>query len=61
MNQAQFLSDKTLSTRWGVHRATVWEWVKQGRVPAPVKLSNRCTRWKLADIQAWEAQQGGAQ
>lgn len=59
MSQQQFLSDKDLAARWGVHRATPWEWLKQGRIPAPVKLSARCTRWKLADIEAWEAKAGG--
>ncbi|WP_417579040.1 helix-turn-helix transcriptional regulator [Nitrincola sp.] len=58
-NPPAFLSDKDLADRWSVHRATPWEWARQGRIPAPVKLSGRCTRWKLAEIEAWEEKQGG--
>jgi len=30
--------------------------VKRGEFPAPIKLSEKCTAWKLADIEAWEKQ-----
>lgn len=53
----QFLSNKDLAARWSVHPITPWEWSRQGRIPKPVKLSPRCTRWRLADILAWEAEQ----
>ena len=55
--QKTLLSDKDLAARWSVHRVTPWEWARQGRIPKPVKISTRCTRWKLADIEAWEARQ----
>jgi prophage regulatory protein len=29
-----------------------WEGVKSGRFPQPVKLSARCTAWRVEDIQA---------
>ena len=49
------LSDKQVATRFGVHRMTPWRWVKTDPTfPQPVKLSPGCTRWKLADIEAWE-------
>jgi prophage regulatory protein len=54
--QEAYLSDVTLSARFGVHRMTPWRWVKTDLTfPKPVKLSPGCTRWKLADIEAWEA------
>lgn len=31
--------------------ATVWRRVKQGRLPAPVRLSDRITVWKVADLR----------
>lgn len=51
------LSDRDLAARWSVHRVTPWEWARQGRIPKPVKLSSRCTRWRVAEIEAWEAKQ----
>lgn len=29
-----------------------WEGVKSGRFPKPIKLSVRCTAWKVEDIRA---------
>jgi len=33
--------------------ATVWRKVRDGSFPAPVKLSERVTAWKVAEVQAW--------
>jgi prophage regulatory protein len=57
---APFLSDKQLGSRYSVHRATVWRWAQAGNLPAPIKI-NGATRWKLSDIENWEAQQEVAQ
>ena len=57
MNQQQYLSDKALASRWDVHRGTTWEWANQGRIPKPIKLGPRFTRWRLSDILEWEAAQ----
>ncbi|BAP13785.1 putative AlpA family transcriptional regulator [Alcanivorax sp. NBRC 101098] len=57
--QPPFLSDKSVANRFEVHRATVWRWSQSGTFPAPVKI-NGSTRWKLSDIEAWEAKQGWA-
>lgn len=55
-NGKQYLSDKDLATRYSVHRATPWRWVQSGNFPSPVKINNS-TRWRLSDIQEWEAKQ----
>jgi len=34
-----------------VRRSTWWQGVRSGRYPAPVKLSQRCTAWKVEDIR----------
>lgn len=57
MQTNTYLSDKTVATRYEVGRATVWRWVQESKFPAPVKLSPGCTRWKLSDIEEWEANQ----
>lgn len=35
-----------------VSKSTWWEGVKDKRYPSPVKLSPRCTAWKVEDIRA---------
>jgi prophage regulatory protein len=50
-----YLTDTQVAARFGVHRTTPWRWVqKDPSFPKPVCLSLGCTRWKIADIEAWE-------
>lgn len=32
--------------------ATAWRWVKAGKIPAPIKLSDRVTAWRVGDLRA---------
>jgi len=34
-----------------VGKSTWWDGVKSGRYPKPVKLSERCTAWRVEDIR----------
>ena len=34
-----------------VGKSTWWEGVKSGRYPKPVKLSERCSAWRVEDIR----------
>jgi len=53
-----FLTDRDLAARWAVSRTTPWDWTKtKAGFPQPIKLSERCTRWKLSEIEAWESAQ----
>lgn len=40
--------------------ATLWRRVKNKTFPAPVKISPRCTAWRVVEVRAWLANQGGA-
>lgn len=53
-NQA-FLSDVQLAERFGISRVSIWRLAKTGELPAPVKLFRSTTRWRLADIEGFEA------
>ena len=33
--------------------ATLWREVKAGRFPEPVKLTERCTAWRVGEIRDW--------
>ena len=37
----------------GVSKATVWGWLKAGRLPKPIKLGPNVTVWRRADIEGW--------
>ena len=36
-----------------VGKSTIWEWVKNGHFPKPVKLGPRTTAWRVEDVRAW--------
>lgn len=36
-----------------VSPATVWRWVRESKFPAPFKLSDGITVWKLEDVEAF--------
>lgn len=56
----RYAADKELSYFLGVSRQTIWRWVREGKFPAPIKLGPNCTRWKVSDIEAWEAKKESA-
>ena len=53
------LAVKRAAARYDVHKQTIWRWVQEGKFPKPVKVDGS-TRWKLSDIESWEAEQGVA-
>ncbi len=56
-----YLTDRQLGARYAVHHLTPRRWVKDDPTfPRPVKLTPGCTRWKLSDIEAWEAAKASA-
>ncbi|MEW8606843.1 MAG: helix-turn-helix domain-containing protein [Candidatus Thiodiazotropha sp.] len=46
----KYLSVKDVSRRYGVGVSTVWQWVKEDFLPAPVKFGQRCTRWDSDEL-----------
>ncbi|MBX2848070.1 MAG: AlpA family phage regulatory protein [Acidiferrobacterales bacterium] len=36
-----------------VSKATIWNWVKQGKFPKPLKLSDRITVWRVEDVREY--------
>jgi prophage regulatory protein len=36
-----------------IAKSTLWDWVKRGKFPQPIKLSNRVTVWRSSDIEAF--------
>ena len=40
-----------------VSRATFWRYVKQGLLPRGIRLTPRCTVWRMADLEAFGTRQ----
>lgn len=40
-----------------VSRATWWRYVKIGKAPPPVKISDGVTAWRVGDLRDWLAQE----
>ena len=51
-----YLSVDQVAARFDVSKDSIWRWKRQGDFPAPVKLGGNTSRWRLADIEEWEAQ-----
>ncbi|MCG3266598.1 helix-turn-helix transcriptional regulator [Yoonia sp. I 8.24] len=53
-----YLADTDLAGRYNIARNTVWRWHRENaKFPRAVRLSPNCTRWKLSEIEVWEATQ----
>lgn len=50
---AQFYRLPQLKTRLNVSGSSIWAWVKAGKFPKPIKLSENTTAWSAADVDAW--------
>jgi prophage regulatory protein len=42
-----------VEARTGLSRSTLYEWMKRGEFPQPVKLGTRLVAWRESDIAAW--------
>lgn len=48
-----FLREKDVRTLIPMGRSTLWEKVKAGKFPKPVKLGPKITAWRVEDIKAY--------
>ena len=49
-----FLDIHAVARRYNVKRATIWNWMSQGRFLQPLRLTPGCSRWSLDDLKVWE-------
>ena len=54
-----YLTVKQVAARYNTTPNTIWRWARKSNFPNAVKLSSQCSRWRLADLEAWEATHGG--
>lgn len=53
---AQFYRLPQLKAKLEVSGSSIWAWVKAGKFPKPIKLSENCTAWNAADVERWAAE-----
>ncbi len=56
-DQQRLLTVAEVADRLGIGISTTWQWVSAGRLPAPLRLSRRCSRWDSEAIETWLAEQ----
>jgi prophage regulatory protein len=49
----QFYRLPQLKARLCVSGSSIWLWVKKGTFPAPIKLAENTTAWRVEDVDNW--------
>lgn len=55
MSLSSFISISDLCTRYSIKRTACYSWRKKNNFPSSITPPNCNPRWRLADIEAWEA------
>lgn len=51
--QQRLIRRPEVEARTGLSRSTLYDWMKRGEFPQPVKLGARLVAWRESDIAAW--------
>lgn len=60
-SERQYLTDKQTALRFSVSRQSIWRWANAGSFPKPIKLSEGTARWRVADLEKFEAEKAAGQ
>ena len=60
MMEPIWVNDKKLANYFDVSRATIWRWVKTGKLPQPVRITPGCSRWRLSEVKERMSSEGVA-
>jgi len=55
----QLLDAREVARVLAISVPTLWRYVKQERVPQPIRLSPKVIRWRLRDIERFIGAEGG--
>jgi len=54
-DEPEFISFAEFARRTSLCRATIYNMIARGEIPAPLKLSPRRVAWPVAEYNAWVA------
>jgi len=49
----KLLRRREVEARTGLSRSTLYDWMKRGEFPQPVRLGKRAVAWREVDLEAW--------
>ncbi len=52
-NSPTLLRRRGIESITGLSRSTIYELIKKGQFPKPIKLTERAVAWSRADVLAW--------
>lgn len=52
---AALVDDKTVAAITGMHRNSVWRLAREDKLPAPVRVTEHTTRWRVGDLRKFLA------
>ena len=56
MSTVTFLRVRQVSERVGLSRSTIYQLVKAGNFPSPVKIGARASAWLASEVDEWQQQ-----
>lgn len=51
--QNRYVNDLYVANSLGISRSSVWRWVREGRLPHPIKFGPNTTRFDLSAIEGF--------
>ena len=51
------LRRKAVEARTGLSRSTIYDYIRAGRFPAPVRVGDRAVGWVASEVDSWLAAQ----
>ena len=54
--KTSFIRLEQVKARTGLSRSTLYAYIRDGRFPAPVSISERCVAWVEDEIDRWMAE-----
>ena len=53
MTSDRYMRVNEVAEMLSVGKSTIWAWCKGNKFPAPIRLSERVTVWRLSEIEEW--------
>ncbi len=54
--KTSFIRLEQVKARTGLSRSTLYAYIRDGRFPSPVTISDRCVAWVESEIDTWIAE-----